>query len=156
MPWVSFEPTFPVFQQAKIIHAFDCAATVVGIILTQTETVGGVQNYLRIVFNGKVLLREIYFIIHVACNTMIQALWFLYSVVVLRKQDSDWTYANMNWHEMFTWRLPGGFLHAFIGGRNGRDLPAMISIFLILECKSVHGWNFTAVPLRKRFHCSLK
>jgi hypothetical protein len=47
-------------------------------------------------------------------------------------------YANTNCHEMFTWRLAGGFLHAFISGR-GRDLPAMISIFLILECKSPHG-----------------
>jgi hypothetical protein len=30
MPWVGFEPTIPVFERAKEVHALDCAATVIG------------------------------------------------------------------------------------------------------------------------------
>jgi hypothetical protein len=30
MPQVGFEPTTPVFERAKTIHALDCAATVIG------------------------------------------------------------------------------------------------------------------------------
>jgi hypothetical protein len=32
MPWVGFEPTIPVFEQAKTFHASDRAATVIGLI----------------------------------------------------------------------------------------------------------------------------
>jgi hypothetical protein len=31
MPWVAFEPTITVFDREKIVHALDCAATVIGI-----------------------------------------------------------------------------------------------------------------------------
>jgi hypothetical protein len=31
MPWVGFEPTIPVFERAKIFHALDGAATVIGL-----------------------------------------------------------------------------------------------------------------------------
>jgi hypothetical protein len=31
MPWVGFEPTTPVFERAKTVHALDRAATVIGI-----------------------------------------------------------------------------------------------------------------------------
>jgi hypothetical protein len=31
MPWVASEPTIPVFERAKTVHALDCAATVIGI-----------------------------------------------------------------------------------------------------------------------------
>jgi hypothetical protein len=31
MPRVLFEPTNPVFEQAKTVHALDCAATVIGL-----------------------------------------------------------------------------------------------------------------------------
>jgi hypothetical protein len=34
MPPVEFEPTNPVFEMAKTIHAFDRAATVIGIVVT--------------------------------------------------------------------------------------------------------------------------
>jgi hypothetical protein len=30
VPWVGFEPTIPVFERAKIVHALDRAATVIG------------------------------------------------------------------------------------------------------------------------------
>jgi hypothetical protein len=30
MPWVGFEPTIPVFERAKTVHALDRAATVIG------------------------------------------------------------------------------------------------------------------------------
>jgi hypothetical protein len=30
MPSVGFEPTIPVFERAKTVHALDCAATVIG------------------------------------------------------------------------------------------------------------------------------
>jgi hypothetical protein len=30
MPEVGFEPTIPVFERAKIVHALDCEATVIG------------------------------------------------------------------------------------------------------------------------------
>jgi hypothetical protein len=30
MPGVGFEPTTQVFEQAKTVHALDCAATVIG------------------------------------------------------------------------------------------------------------------------------
>jgi hypothetical protein len=30
MPQVGFEPTIPVFQRAKSVHALDCAVTVIG------------------------------------------------------------------------------------------------------------------------------
>jgi hypothetical protein len=35
MPHVGFEPTIPVFEQAKTVHALDYAATVIGIKLDQ-------------------------------------------------------------------------------------------------------------------------
>jgi hypothetical protein len=31
MSWLGFEPTIPVFERAKMIHALDRAATVIGI-----------------------------------------------------------------------------------------------------------------------------
>jgi hypothetical protein len=31
MPQVGFEPTIPVFERSKTIHALDCAANVIGI-----------------------------------------------------------------------------------------------------------------------------
>jgi hypothetical protein len=30
MPWVEFEPTIPVFERAKAVHALDRPATVIG------------------------------------------------------------------------------------------------------------------------------
>jgi hypothetical protein len=30
MPWVEFEPTTPVFERAKMVHALDREATVIG------------------------------------------------------------------------------------------------------------------------------
>jgi hypothetical protein len=33
MPWGRFEPTVPVFEQAKTVHALDRAATVIGSIV---------------------------------------------------------------------------------------------------------------------------
>jgi hypothetical protein len=30
MPWVGFEPTIPVFERAKTLHALDRAAIVIG------------------------------------------------------------------------------------------------------------------------------
>jgi hypothetical protein len=30
MPWIGFEPTTPVFERAKTVHALDSAATVIG------------------------------------------------------------------------------------------------------------------------------
>jgi hypothetical protein len=30
MPWVGFEPTISVFEQAKTVHALDRAVTVIG------------------------------------------------------------------------------------------------------------------------------
>jgi hypothetical protein len=30
MPHMEFEPTLPVFEWAKFVHALDCAATVIG------------------------------------------------------------------------------------------------------------------------------
>jgi hypothetical protein len=30
MPWLGFEPTIPVFERAKTVHALDRAATVIG------------------------------------------------------------------------------------------------------------------------------
>jgi hypothetical protein len=39
MPWVGFEPTIPVFERAKTVHALDRAATVTGSFLV-------IQNYL--------------------------------------------------------------------------------------------------------------
>jgi hypothetical protein len=35
MPWVGFDSTVPVFEQAKTVHAFDLAATVIGIMNTR-------------------------------------------------------------------------------------------------------------------------
>jgi hypothetical protein len=31
MPWVGFELTIPVFERAKMVHALDRAATVIGV-----------------------------------------------------------------------------------------------------------------------------
>jgi hypothetical protein len=33
MPWVEFEPTIPVFERAKTVHALDREATVIGMLL---------------------------------------------------------------------------------------------------------------------------
>jgi hypothetical protein len=35
MPWVVFEPTIPAFEWAKIVHALDRAATVIGIFVQE-------------------------------------------------------------------------------------------------------------------------
>jgi hypothetical protein len=32
MPRVRFEPTIPVFEEAKNVHALECAATVIGLL----------------------------------------------------------------------------------------------------------------------------
>jgi hypothetical protein len=34
MPYVGFEPTIPVFERAKTVHALDGAATVIGKVST--------------------------------------------------------------------------------------------------------------------------
>jgi hypothetical protein len=33
MPWVEFEPTIPVFEQANTVHALDRAATEIGYVV---------------------------------------------------------------------------------------------------------------------------
>jgi hypothetical protein len=33
MPWVGFEPTTPVLERAKTVHALDRAASVIGYII---------------------------------------------------------------------------------------------------------------------------
>jgi hypothetical protein len=33
MPWMGFEPTIPLFERAKIVHALDHAATVIGLTI---------------------------------------------------------------------------------------------------------------------------
>jgi hypothetical protein len=38
MPRVGFEPTIPVFERAKTVHALDRAATVIGYASPYTET----------------------------------------------------------------------------------------------------------------------
>jgi hypothetical protein len=38
MPWVGFEPTTPVFEQAKTVHALARAATVIGHGILQDVT----------------------------------------------------------------------------------------------------------------------
>jgi hypothetical protein len=35
MPGLGFEPTIPVFERAKTVHALDCAATVIGTTLNR-------------------------------------------------------------------------------------------------------------------------
>jgi hypothetical protein len=35
MPWVGFEPTIPVFERAKTVHALNSAATVIGVLQKQ-------------------------------------------------------------------------------------------------------------------------
>jgi hypothetical protein len=37
MPQVGFEPTIPVFEQAKTFHALDHAATVISVVRIDTE-----------------------------------------------------------------------------------------------------------------------
>jgi hypothetical protein len=38
MPWVGFEPTIPVFERAKTVHALDRAAIVIGQYVTREQT----------------------------------------------------------------------------------------------------------------------
>jgi hypothetical protein len=48
MPRVGFEPMIPVFEQAKTVHALDCAATVIGIMITKGIKIFGeclLQDY---------------------------------------------------------------------------------------------------------------
>jgi hypothetical protein len=49
MPQMGFEPMIPVFQRTKTVHALDCAATVICLLLTR------VVNY--IVMNVKLLIK---------------------------------------------------------------------------------------------------
>jgi hypothetical protein len=37
MPWVGFELTIPVFERAKMVHALDRAATVIGPVFLYTN-----------------------------------------------------------------------------------------------------------------------
>jgi hypothetical protein len=37
MPPMGFEPTTPVFERAKTVHALDCAASVIGGVLYSAE-----------------------------------------------------------------------------------------------------------------------
>jgi hypothetical protein len=37
MPQVGFEPTIPVFERAKTVHALDRAAPVIGVVRRYTE-----------------------------------------------------------------------------------------------------------------------
>jgi hypothetical protein len=39
MPRVGFEPTIPAFEEAKTVHALDCAATVIGIYYINIEDI---------------------------------------------------------------------------------------------------------------------
>jgi hypothetical protein len=44
MPLEEFEPTIPVFKQAKTFHALDCAATVTGAFL-ETESQNTIELF---------------------------------------------------------------------------------------------------------------
>jgi hypothetical protein len=37
MPQVGLKPTIPVFEQAKMVHALDCVATVIGLVIHVTK-----------------------------------------------------------------------------------------------------------------------
>jgi hypothetical protein len=50
MPWVGFEPTIPVFERAKTVHALDRTATLIGspviisTALSRPNPIAGIQN----------------------------------------------------------------------------------------------------------------
>jgi hypothetical protein len=44
MPEVGFEPTIPVFERAKTVHALDSTATVIGITTTGSKTIVGISK----------------------------------------------------------------------------------------------------------------
>jgi hypothetical protein len=47
MPWVGFEPTIPVFEREKTVHALDCAATVIGILQNYIVQYTGSKSFCR-------------------------------------------------------------------------------------------------------------
>jgi hypothetical protein len=53
MSRVGFEPTMPEFERAKIVHALDCVATVIGIyttISTKIENINSLSQISHIFF----------------------------------------------------------------------------------------------------------
>jgi hypothetical protein len=58
MPQVGFEPTMPVFERAKTVHALDRAATLIGLYLSlfYKETCGRILLVLLKLFMKIVLL----------------------------------------------------------------------------------------------------
>jgi hypothetical protein len=52
MPRVGFEPTIPVFERTKIVHALDGAATEIDIILLYSSKIVDKKEILRTVSNS--------------------------------------------------------------------------------------------------------
>jgi hypothetical protein len=44
MPRVGFEPTIPVFERAKTVHALDRAVTVIGLFVSQYTTINNIMS----------------------------------------------------------------------------------------------------------------
>jgi hypothetical protein len=59
MHWVGFEPTIPVFERAKTVHALDSAATVIGIsVYTYVKLPTGRFIFICILFNDTASIPE--------------------------------------------------------------------------------------------------
>jgi hypothetical protein len=48
MPWVGLEPTIPVYERAKTVHAFDRAATVIGGLYLHSKTPTQKEKYIHV------------------------------------------------------------------------------------------------------------
>jgi hypothetical protein len=48
MPQVGLEPTIPVFERAKTVHALDRAATVIGLVNLIPSLIGGRDSWINI------------------------------------------------------------------------------------------------------------
>jgi hypothetical protein len=57
MPLMGFEPTIPAFEQAKTVHALDCAVTVISDFLVwYSVTQNGLPSNNRFIFQGNVIM----------------------------------------------------------------------------------------------------
>jgi hypothetical protein len=107
MPWVGVEPTIPVFERAKTVHALDRAATVIGYWVTTIRCIkisqGGVYMQDRCVIISKELQTTE---VHCSCYSDANSQWYrLYSISSLLTKRSYYRRHRHRHHVSSFWNI---------------------------------------------------
>jgi hypothetical protein len=140
MPWVVFEPTIPVLEQARTVHALDRAATLIGVQITYlTDFRVWFKVILYVIFSWRRWRQK-----HIKC-------FHGQLVVTLHSLSGSWSCAprlrirasTTKWSQIFSvlvWNRAAGWTEHM---NRSRDIPDWYIGILsdVIRSSSLHIWQ---------------